>query len=302
MTIYTRTDLNQILRAYGEEFNFDQTTPRVLRTLSTHKLLENGLWLVGYDPSISAGETPAERTLFEWHPRQNIDLPALPIPFTENELAAFFLDGGGWFLHQHFRDSSANGLSDEALEGLRENSANARDALQQAHALYLLAASRFDLNDDAGIRGAAEWLLQPAAVVVPQEPRELESRPWKPQGVAGLVRFDPALEQSHAAQFATVVVTHRVNAEQTAPRFAMKKNTLVQTYSDRWPSVARDIADASSNGLSKAAKAGRRDWWEVAALEWARNAGKLIEEFPASPASPMPSLASLPRTRHTLKG
>jgi len=167
MTIYTRTDLNQILRVYGEEFNFDQTTPRVLRTLSTHKLLENGLWLVGYDPSISAGETPAERTLFEWHPRQNIDLPALPIPFTENELAAFFLDGGGWFLHQHFRDSSANGLSDEALEGLRENSANARDALQQAHALYLLAASRFDLNDDAGIRGAAEWLLQLADDVMP---------------------------------------------------------------------------------------------------------------------------------------
>lgn len=167
MTIYTRTDLNQILRAYEEEFNFDQTTPRVLRTLSTHKLLENGLWLVGYDPSISAGETPAERTLFEWHPRQNIDLPALPIPFTENELAAFFLDGGGWFLHQHFRDSSANGLSDDALEGLRENSANARDALQQAHAQYLLAASRFDLNDDAGIRGAAEWLLQPADDVMP---------------------------------------------------------------------------------------------------------------------------------------
>jgi hypothetical protein len=83
----------------------------------------------------------------------------------------------------------------------------------------------------------------------------------------------------------------------------MSKAALIGAHKHEWPTIVRDIADASTNGLS-AAKAGAREWWESQAMEWARTKGKL--ESTAKPASvlaqAMNSMASIPGRKHTLKG
>jgi hypothetical protein len=58
------------------------------------------------------------------------------------------------------------------------------------------------------------------------------------------------------------------------PRFTMARAALIQAHKNDWPTIQRDLKDASKNGLAKA-KAGDRDWYEDLALEWARSRGKL---------------------------
>ena len=83
-----------------------------------------------------------------------------------------------------------------------------------------------------------------------------------------------------------------------------KKAALVAAHVHEWPTNERDIADANTNGLAGAAKAGARGWKEDAALVWARANGKLISAAkPAnSLAQAMHNLGSLPHRKHTIQG
>lgn len=93
------------------------------------------------------------------------------------------------------------------------------------------------------------------------------------------------------------------NPATAAPVFSMRRDAMVTKYQDRWPTIARDMKDASTNGLSRA-KAGHRDWNEQTAIEWAKAKGKLIEVegVNTSLGDAMRNLAKLPVTKHTLKG
>nr|WP_145546373.1 hypothetical protein [Variovorax boronicumulans] len=88
---------------------------------------------------------------------------------------------------------------------------------------------------------------------------------------------------------------------QTRPVFSMKKAALVERYRDRWPTIESDLSDASTNGLA-AAKAGKRDWWEAVAVEWARSRRKLAAEQPqtTSLSSAMHNMTSLPTKTHRM--
>lgn len=58
------------------------------------------------------------------------------------------------------------------------------------------------------------------------------------------------------------------------PHFSMTRAAMIAQHQALWPSIAADMKDAASNGLSQA-KAGARDWNESLALEWARTKNKL---------------------------
>lgn len=73
----------------------------------------------------------------------------------------------------------------------------------------------------------------------------------------------------------------------------IKREALVLKHERAWPSIERDLKDASENGLSAAAKADSYGmWWETAALSWATAKGKLRESGPRTPASPFSGLGS----------
>lgn len=53
---------------------------------------------------------------------------------------------------------------------------------------------------------------------------------------------------------------------------AVKKRALVAKYVGQWPSIKRDLSEASRNGLNAAKAEGRRGWWiEDEALSWAKS-------------------------------
>ena len=58
----------------------------------------------------------------------------------------------------------------------------------------------------------------------------------------------------------------------------LKKSALILKCLPKWPSVKSDLHGASENGLTAAAKApAHGEWYEGAALDWARKKGKLSE-------------------------
>lgn len=89
-------------------------------------------------------------------------------------------------------------------------------------------------------------------------------------------------------------------AAPTGPRLSITKAALITQHKHEWPTIEGDIRGASENGLSKAAKAGARDWYEDAAMQWARSKNKLIQ--PASTATLTSVMSSLPSRRHRLEG
>jgi len=75
----------------------------------------------------------------------------------------------------------------------------------------------------------------------------------------------------------------KVGAGKTAPIEKRKKSALVSECQSDWPTIERDIQDASRNGLAAAAKlTDGRGWDKDRALEWAKERGKLIEKQAAS--------------------
>jgi len=56
----------------------------------------------------------------------------------------------------------------------------------------------------------------------------------------------------------------------------VKRTALINRNCRRWPSIERDLKDASTNGLSAEAKANKATfWWEGDALKWAEARDKL---------------------------
>lgn len=76
--------------------------------------------------------------------------------------------------------------------------------------------------------------------------------------------------------------------------WVMKKAALIAKHACQWNTITADFHSASENGLSKAAKAPRHgEWFEPAALNWARQRGKLTEATEHStpiPATPFSGL------------
>lgn len=166
------------------------STEAIKEALPWHDLRDGGLWLTDRDFGLAGVELATVR----WHPRRNSAVPALPVPFTACELAAFFLAGGGTFLYERFdfealdadllskagHDSSesivlsdgyrdalsiaagdAFGLFERALSELGDNADEAREALRETMSFRREADMRFG-RDDAEVRRAANWLLSDA--------------------------------------------------------------------------------------------------------------------------------------------
>lgn len=75
----------------------------------------------------------------------------------------------------------------------------------------------------------------------------------------------------------------------------IKRSALKEKYERTWPTIDRDLRDASANGLSAAAKAGDRGmWFEISALTWGQKNGKYTppDSAPKSKASPFGGLGS----------
>lgn len=89
-------------------------------------------------------------------------------------------------------------------------------------------------------------------------------------------------------------------AATVAKGWMMKKAALIAKHAHQWSTIKGDFHSASENGLSKAAKApGHGEWFEAAALDWARQRGKLKEEQQQIPAS----LATVwTGEKHTIEG
>ena len=184
----------------------------VKEVLPWHDLKDDGLWLAERERFIAFNE----REVMEWHPRRNSKVPALPVPFSAYELAAFFLAGGGTFLHDVFDDGDS--LDEAALAALGSNADDEREVLREAHRLYLEANSRFG-RDDEGVRKAAEWLLNDAPVAAVRETapcRHVRLLEWfefevEAAGEYGALErvTDPAPVQRAAAQDAALISSLR---------------------------------------------------------------------------------------------
>ena len=100
---------------------------------------------------------------------------------------------------------------------------------------------------------------------------------------------------------APVVVAVLEELAKAGPIFNMTKASMVENHEHQWPTINRDIADASTNGLSSA-KGGLRGWNEALALEWARANNKLVNA--SKPASLLTqvvnSMSNLAGRKHTL--
>ena len=106
----------------------------------------------------------------------------------------------------------------------------------------------------------------------------------------------PPVTKPHAAPVVVAVLEELAKA---GPIFNMTKASMVENHEHQWPTINRDIADASANGLASA-KAGPRGWNEAFALEWARANNKLVNvsKPTSSLAQAMNSMSSLPGQRY----
>lgn len=89
-------------------------------------------------------------------------------------------------------------------------------------------------------------------------------------------------------------------AAPTGPKLSMTKAALIAQHKHEWPTIEGDIRGASENGLSKAAKAGARDWYEDAAMQWARSRNRLTVSTPAATLNNV--MSKLPSRKHHLEG
>lgn len=84
----------------------------------------------------------------------------------------------------------------------------------------------------------------------------------------------------------------------------LTKFALIKLHKNRWPTIERDIKEASVNGLATFARPQLgRGWIESKALVWARSKGKLTDEQEPQNglAAAMHSMSSLPSRQHRLK-
>ncbi len=91
-----------------------------------------------------------------------------------------------------------------------------------------------------------------------------------------LVRFTPPIDFTLSELRFPAPKLRRLAEERkpgSGPRAgpALKKRALVAKHVGQWPSIERDLSEASRNGLNAAKVAGRPGWWiEDEALSWAK--------------------------------
>jgi hypothetical protein len=157
-----------------------------------HTLKADGLWLRNEQTYWHGA--PQERAIAEWHPQRDHHKPALPLPFTVFDFAAFSLAGGGvLFLSMNYDDDDCDIPCEDVLNGLGANAGVEVQLLRQSYALVAEAKTRFDLRKDdvtdKAIADAAKWLLAmndsrdakatnvPAAAIQSAIPNELLAHP-----------------------------------------------------------------------------------------------------------------------------
>ena len=230
------------------------------------------------------------------------DTPALPFPFDARDLAAFMLDGVGAFVADYYGDWE-DGPETECLNDIDPSNNYARRAVREAFDAYRLAiekVGKYDM-DALARRDAAHTAYWKSsndkALLKAFEDAEAE---WDAAYQAWLTKMVRCLLEPQAAAPAPEVA----ESASKAVVVPFKKAALIAAHVHEWPTIERDIADANTNGLAAAAKAGARGWKEDAALVWARANGKLISAAkPAnSLAQAMHNLGSLPHRKHTIQG
>ena len=143
----------------------------VKSALPLYKCKPDGLWLKR--KRVHSSLTFAEREVLTWHPRQDCDLPALPLPFTAHALAAFTLAGSGLFLLEPFEDDD-HVPDEEALRQLGENGVQAQQAIRRAMALCRAALKRFQKDGEADVRTAARYLTRQRLAPGPVAPAPIQ--------------------------------------------------------------------------------------------------------------------------------
>ena len=246
-----------------------------------------------------------------WRPARQLQLlpgapevkgtPMLPNPFTARELAAFMLEGAGALVADFYGEWD-DGPDPESLRAIDPDS-KARRAVTEAFTAYRLAiekVGKYDM-DALARRDAAHTAYWKSsndkALLKAFEDAEAE---WDAAYQAWLTKMVRCLLEPQAAAPAPEVA----ESASKAVVVPFKKAALIAAHVHEWPTIERDIADANTNGLAAAAKAGARGWKEDAALVWARANGKLISAAkPAnSLAQAMHNLGSLPHRKHTIQG
>jgi hypothetical protein len=136
------------------------------------------------------------------------------------------------------------------------------------------------------------WAMQSGAAEVPGRLIELlqaraqARKALLPQPATAAPHVPPASSESEPP----VGTASPVSA---AARLALKRLALVKEYGKAWPSIERDLAHASENGLTAVAKGDKHGLWLVEpALAWARKNGKLTQTESREPASPFPTAKS----------
>lgn len=242
--------------------------------------------------------------------------PSLPFPFSARELAAFMLDGVGAALSEIYGNAFVDPFNDaevarlqSALAPFDADDVMAKEALSDA----------FD-TAVAAMKSVGRFDVEQMARALELEDRLDNSPPgeWTAEGVEK-IRSAVATSRTGWTAWRKAMVRELLKVEQTTRRsierkhfdadadqrepvaFTMKRAALISAHEQDWPTIARDIADASKNGLS-AARAGAREWVEAKALQWARSKGKLIgANHPArNLEQSMNRMASLPGKKHAL--
>jgi len=92
----------------------------------------------------------------------------------------------------------------------------------------------------------------------------------------------------------------RMNMVESAEK--RKRSALIDETKCIWPSVSRDLQDASRNGLSKAAKHQENTFWKLReSLAWAIERGKITKERASAFVARSPENNLSPMLRHLLK-
>ena len=280
--------------------------------VSPWRIDDRGVWPAysDYEEAKRLG-LKSEHKLLSWKPvtafqdDQNApdckDTPALPFPFDARDLAAFMLDGVGAFVADY--GDWEDGPETECLNDIDPSNNYARRAVREAFDAYRLAiekVGKYDM-DALARRDAAHTAYWKSsndkALLKAFEDAEAE---WDAAYQAWLTKMVRCLLEPQAAAPAPEVA----ESASKAVVVPFKKAALIAAHVHEWPTIERDIADANTNGLAAAAKAGARGWKEDAALVWARANGKLISAAkPAnSLAQAMHNLGSLPHRKHTIQG
>ena len=109
------------------------------------------------------------------------------------------------------------------------------------------------------------------------------------KGIAEPQHPSPAPDTATLAPVVAVSASGGVESDKAGPvdrGWVMKKIALIAKHTHQWKTINRDFQDASENGLSDAAKAPEHgNWFEAAALNWARQRGKLTEDTQQGPVT-----------------